>query len=38
MELSLKGKVALIGGGSQGIGKAIAMELSKHGEIGRAHV
>ena len=31
MELSLKGKVALIGGGSQGIGKAIAMELSKHG-------
>ena len=28
MELSLKGKTALISGGSQGIGKAIAIELS----------
>lgn len=31
MELSLKRKIALISGGSQGIGKAIAIELSKLG-------
>ena len=31
MDLSLRGKTALISGASQGIGKAIAVELSKLG-------
>ncbi|MEO0571784.1 MAG: SDR family oxidoreductase [Bacteroidota bacterium] len=31
MEISLKGKKALIGGSSQGIGKAIALQLAKSG-------
>ena len=33
MELSLKGKTALVSGSSQGIGKAIAIELSKLGAV-----
>jgi 3-oxoacyl-[acyl-carrier protein] reductase len=33
MELGLKGRVALVTGSSQGIGKAIAFELSKEGAI-----
>jgi len=31
MELGLKGKVALVAGGSQGLGKAVAMEMSREG-------
>ena len=44
MDLKLAGKVAIVGGGSSGIGYAIAHELAREGakvliwEIGRAHV
>jgi 3-oxoacyl-[acyl-carrier protein] reductase len=31
MDLGLKGKVALVAGGSQGLGKAVAMEMSREG-------
>jgi 3-oxoacyl-[acyl-carrier protein] reductase len=31
MDLGLKGKVAFVAGGSQGLGKAVAMELSREG-------
>lgn len=31
MDLGLQGKVALIAGGSQGLGKAVAMEMSREG-------
>lgn len=31
MDLGLKGKVALVAGGSQGLGKAVAVELSREG-------
>jgi len=31
MDLGLKGKVAFIAGGSQGLGKAVAMEMSREG-------
>jgi 3-oxoacyl-[acyl-carrier protein] reductase len=31
MELGLKGKVALVAGGSQGLGKAVAKEMSREG-------
>ena len=31
MELGLKGRVAIVGGGSQGIGKAVAFALAKEG-------
>jgi len=31
MDLGLKGKVALVAGGSMGLGKAVAMELSREG-------
>ena len=31
MDLGLQGKVALVAGGSQGLGKAVAVEMSREG-------
>ena len=31
MDLGLQGKVALVAGGSQGLGKAVATEMSREG-------
>jgi 3-oxoacyl-[acyl-carrier protein] reductase len=31
MDLGLEGKVALVAGGSMGLGKAVALELSREG-------
>ena len=31
MDLGLKGKVAFVAGGSQGLGKAVAMEMCREG-------
>jgi len=31
MDLGLKGKVALIAGGSQGLGRAVALEMAREG-------
>ena len=38
--MKLEGKIALVTGASQGLGKAIALKLAENGadEIGRAHV
>ena len=38
MENEFEGQFALVTGASRGIGRSIAIELARKGEIGRAHV